>query len=72
VQVCQQNADSAFVIALAIPSIVAIFTIAWLLRPPPNDSNGSFFTDPDTGTVFQTVEGVTPERDRLVRLNVSN
>lgn len=43
---------------------MAVVSIAWLLRPPPEGEN--MFEDPDTGAVFQAAEGKTPERDRKV------
>lgn len=64
-QTCQDGLDQQFIISLAIPVIVAIASIAWLLRPPPEGDD--IFADPDTGAVFQAGDGKAPERDRRVR-----
>lgn len=42
-------------------------TLAYILRPIPKDleSEGKVFRDPKTGTVFETQEGIQPERDRF-------
>jgi hypothetical protein len=67
-QSCQQNTDTAFVIAILVPIVTAVASIAWIARSPPVESidDGKVFEDPDTGAIFTSAEGVTPERDRQV------
>ncbi|GIL78529.1 hypothetical protein Vretimale_6122 [Volvox reticuliferus] len=66
VQACQEATDRAFLIAMAVPLLVAAAAAAYVLRPPPADltASGRIFEDPATGTRFEAPEGVTPERDK--------
>ncbi|GIL78527.1 hypothetical protein Vretimale_6122 [Volvox reticuliferus] len=65
-QACQEATDRAFLIAMAVPLLVAAAAAAYVLRPPPADltASGRIFEDPATGTRFEAPEGVTPERDK--------
>ncbi|CAD7696818.1 unnamed protein product [Ostreobium quekettii] len=65
-QQCQAAMDKAFVVAIGIPLLVAIASIAYLLRPVPKElqEKDEIFEDPTTGFVFQAPEGSAPERDR--------
>eukprot|EP00198_Chlamydomonas_reinhardtii_P011867 XP_001701204.1 predicted protein [Chlamydomonas reinhardtii] len=65
-QSCQEATDRAFLIALAVPLVVAALSIAYVLRPPPPEltESGRVFEDPATGTRFEAPEGVNPERDK--------
>ncbi|GLC39054.1 hypothetical protein PLESTF_000515100 [Pleodorina starrii] len=65
-QSCQEATDRAFLIALAVPLLVAAAAAAVVLRPPPADltASGRVFEDSATETRFEAPEGVTPERDK--------
>ncbi|KAG2446849.1 hypothetical protein HYH02_008006 [Chlamydomonas schloesseri] len=65
-QSCQEATDRAFLIALAVPLVVAALSLAYILRPPPPEltESGRVFEDPATGTRFEAPEGVNPERDK--------
>ncbi|KAG2427599.1 hypothetical protein HXX76_012253 [Chlamydomonas incerta] len=65
-QSCQEATDRAFLIALAVPLVVAALSIAYALRPPPPEliESGRVFEDRATGTRFEAPEGVSPERDK--------
>jgi hypothetical protein len=67
-QICQQNVDSIFSLALAIPALAALGALVWLLRSPTQEelAGGNFFRDPDTGTIFETEANFAAERDRWV------
>jgi hypothetical protein len=67
-QSCQQNVDTAFAIAMVVPIVTAMVATAWIARSPSVESidDGTIFEDPDTGAIFTSAEGVTPERDRQV------
>ncbi|GMH33601.1 hypothetical protein BSKO_01435 [Bryopsis sp. KO-2023] len=65
-QACQGDADRTFLIAIAIPIVVAVVSVAYLLRPLPEDAANreEIFSDPETGIVFEGPEGTSPERDQ--------
>lgn len=65
-QACQGDADRAFLVAITIPIVVAVASVAYLLRPLPEDvaDREEIFSDPETGIVFEGPEGTSPERDR--------
>ncbi|KAK9847847.1 hypothetical protein WJX84_009427 [Apatococcus fuscideae] len=62
---CQQAADRAFLIALALPLVGLAFAVFWNLRTPDaKPDEGEVFRDPESGAFFQGPEpGVLPERD---------
>ncbi|KAK9833846.1 hypothetical protein WJX74_007752 [Apatococcus lobatus] len=62
---CQQAADRAFLVAIALPLLGLIFAIVWKLRTPEaKPDEGEVFRDPESGAFFQGPEpGVLPERD---------
>lgn len=55
-------------VVLALPVIVAVASIAYLLRPLPKElkDSGAVFEDPATGAVFEAPDGTVPERDKSV------
>lgn len=65
-QVCQQNADQLFLLALAVPLVVALVAVAWISRQPQTKSTDTeqVFQDPETGNYFKGT--IPPERDRKV------
>ncbi|EFJ42115.1 hypothetical protein VOLCADRAFT_119533 [Volvox carteri f. nagariensis] len=65
-QVCQQDADRAFLLAVAVPLLAAAAVVSYLMRSPPAEltDSGRVFEDPSTGTRFEAPEGVVPERDK--------
>lgn len=67
-QVCQDQVDRMFIIAIAIPISVAVAAIVYLLKPPPEAAmrEAGVFSDPFTGNVFESPEGEQPERDNRV------
>lgn len=58
-----------FVAALAVPVVVATLALTFIARTPARDTaeDGHIFTDPETGTVFETQGDALPERDGRVR-----
>eukprot|EP00879_Flechtneria_rotunda_P002418 GHRR01002615.1.p1 GENE.GHRR01002615.1~~GHRR01002615.1.p1 ORF type:complete len:300 (+),score=51.45 GHRR01002615.1:96-995(+) len=65
---CQQQADQAFLLGLAVPLIVAAAAATYIFRPPPQDlqERGQLFEDESTGTLFQAPDSqaAQPERDK--------
>ncbi|KAL6761927.1 hypothetical protein V8C86DRAFT_2526243 [Haematococcus lacustris] len=65
-EVCQANADRAFLLAVSVPVLVALGAVGYALRPLPKEElkEGKLFQDPDTGAVFQGSGGTLPERNQ--------
>jgi hypothetical protein len=66
---CAARADASFLVAIAVPLLLAAAAGAWALQPPPQElrDSGRVFEDPSTGTLFEAPEGVRPEVDKDVR-----
>ncbi|KAI7845690.1 hypothetical protein COHA_000804 [Chlorella ohadii] len=63
---CQREKDLLLEASLALPILVLVASVAFLLRPPPQGSidEGRLFEDPKTGILFEAPPGAAPERDR--------
>mgnify|MGYP001807206392 CR=1 FL=1 len=68
-QECQDHADRASLLAIAIPICLAVAAAAYVARPPPQElkDSGQVFEDDTTGFMFEKSEGeLEPERDKDV------
>jgi hypothetical protein len=74
---CQQVADQAFTLSLAIPMAIAAIAAAFVAQPAPKElkESGKVFEDPATGVVFGAPGGEPPLRDDKVssaRIHIRN
>jgi hypothetical protein len=71
-QECQDHADKASLLAMAIPICLAVAAAAYVARPPPQElkDSGQVFEDDTTGFLFEKSEGeLEPERDKDVSVH---
>lgn len=68
-QECQDQADRATLVAMAVPICLAVAAAAYVARPPPQElkDSGQVFEDDSTGFLFEVSEAdAEPERDKDV------
>lgn len=67
-QECQANADRSFLLAIAIPMVLAVAGAAYVARPPPQElrDSGQVFEEESTGFLFEVPDDTEPELDKDV------
>lgn len=64
---CQKAADTAFLVALAVPLVILVIAVIFLFQDS-EPAEAQVFDDPDTSAHFLAPKGQSPERDKAGKL----